>query len=213
MGIITALEPARGRMQVWVDGQKLCSVGLRIYKKRPLQEGAALDEAEYLDWLSQAQYPDAYESALTYLSSRARSEQEMRVALRRKGYLDGCIDRVVERLTGARLLNDQEFAGRYVESRSAKALGKYALSQQLRRKGIDEETAQEALAPLDDEQQLLSALTLARRLAGRYRGLAAREARAKLSQALARRGFSWDTVSAALTQLSEEDGFPEEEDY
>ena len=51
---------------------------------------------------------------------------------------------------------------------------------------------------LDDEQQRTAARQAAEKLGRKYRDLPPREARAKLSQALARRGFSWDVISSAL---------------
>ena len=41
----------------------------------------------------------------------------------------------------------------------------------------------------------------------RYEGLPRREARAKLSQALARRGFGWDSVRASVDALLSDDSF------
>ena len=63
------------------------------------------------------------------------------------------------------------------------------------------------------EQQQNAALELARKLSARYAGQPARSARAKLSQAMARRGFSWDDISWALNQLEEQDALFSEDEW
>ena len=58
---------------------------------------------------------------------------------------------------------------------------------------------------MDDEQQAEAAQKAARSLLRKYEGLPAREGRAKLSQALARRGFSWDAVREAVDAVWDAD--------
>ncbi|MBQ8954922.1 MAG: RecX family transcriptional regulator, partial [Clostridia bacterium] len=113
----------------------------------------------------------------------------LKTALMRKGYLAPVAEAVCERLTENRLIDDKRFAERFVELRQDGAVGRYALKRRLRAKGVDEETASEALEQLDDDSQLEAAVELARRLARRYAGEDAYAARGKLSQALARRGY------------------------
>ena len=84
-------------------------------------------------------------------------------------------------------------------------MGIYSLKRKLMSKGISESDAEEALETLDGEQQLSAAKAAAEKLRRKYEGQEPRQARAKLSQALARRGFSWDTISAALENMGSED--------
>ena len=73
----------------------------------------------------------------------------------------------------------------------------------------DRRYAERALDMLDDAQQAEAAQAAARGLLRRYAGLPSREGRAKLSQALARRGFSWDAVRAAVDAVWEADDWDE----
>ncbi len=84
-------------------------------------------------------------------------------------------------------------------------MGVYAVKQKLRAKGISDADAQDALSLLDDEQQRTAALQAAEKLSRKYQDLPSREARAKLSQALARRGFSWDIVQETVDKMIEDD--------
>ena len=58
-------------------------------------------------------------------------------------------------------------------------------------------------------QQAEAARRAAQGLVRRYADLPAREGRAKLSQALARRGFAWDTVREAVDAVLAEDDWDE----
>ena len=56
-------------------------------------------------------------------------------------------------------------------------------------------------AAFDDDQQRIAALQAAQKLYRKYEALPEREARAKLSQALARRGFGWDAIESAVDEV------------
>ena len=62
---------------------------------------------------------------------------------------------------------------------------------------------EEALSAFDEEQQRAACLEVAQSLFRRYAELPRREGRAKLSQALARRGFGWDAIESTVDQLFE----------
>ena len=97
------------------------------------------------------------------------------------------------------MIDDTRYAERYVELHKATQTGRYALRRKMRAKGLDENLVDGLLEEnLDDESQLEGARALAARYARRYEGEEPRKARSKISQALARRGYSWDIISQAL---------------
>ena len=108
---------------------------------------------------------------------------------------------VVERLRENGLIDDARYAQRMAEVQSNRPVGVYAFRRKLRAKGISDDDAEEALAAFDDEQQRDAALAAARQLYRKYQDLPEREARAKLSQALARRGFGWDAIEGAIDSI------------
>ena len=201
MAIVSAVETTRGMTRVYVDGRELCRLKQSFFKKLPLVEGQAIDENEYLDRLSALQMPSAYEDALTLLDFSARASGDMKKQLIMKGYLEQVADAVVERMKSNRLIDDESFARRMVETAQNKPVGRYALGRKLRAKGAESIAVDQALALIDDDQQRASARILAEKLLRKYAGDDRRQARAKLSQALARRGFSWDVISSALDGL------------
>lgn len=207
MGTVTGLREFRGVVIVAVDGCDALRVRKAHFEKRPLREGDAVDLEAYEDAVAALQLADAYEAALTSLDFRARTRSELQRALLAKGYVRPAVDAVLERLRENRLIDDARIAARIAEASAAKPVGRYALKRKLRAKGISEADAEDALCALDDDQQRAAARQAAEKLARRYADLPAREARAKLSQALARRGFGWDAVRDAVEQALPDDAF------
>lgn len=207
MGIVTGLREFRGVVIVALDGCDALRVRRTHFEKRPLAEGDAVDPQAYEDSVAAIQLADAYEAALTSLDSRARTARELERALLNKGYVRPAVEAAVERLRENRLIDDARIAGRIAESSADKPVGVYALRRKLKAKGISDEDADAALEAFDDDQQQAAARRAAEKLLKRYEGLPRREARAKLSQALARRGFGWDSVRAAVDALLSDDSF------
>jgi regulatory protein len=92
----------------------------------------------------------AREICLRLLTDRARTRHELAQALRRKGVPDEAADQVLGRFDEVGLIDDAAFAGQWVRSRHRfRGLGRRAIAQELRRKGVDDEIAGEALAEVD----------------------------------------------------------------
>lgn len=205
MGMITGIEEKRGVYTLYVDGVACTRVRKKYFEQLPLAEGDELDEAQYQDRLSAIQFKDAYEAALNLLTARDLTAHDLTQALRRRGYTEGAAQAVCQRLQENRLIDDARYAERYVELHKNAQTGRYALRRKMRAKGLDEQLVDSLLEEnLDEESQLLAARGLAARLLRKHEGEEPRKARAKVSQALARRGFSWDIISQALDSADEE---------
>ena len=203
MAVITGIETLRGRVVVSIDGLEYARVAKAHYEKCPLHEGDDIDPEAWIDRIASAQFADAYEAALTSLDYAARSAKEIASTLRRKGFVEPAVEATVSRLRENGLINDAAFARRLAENQRQKPVGVYALKRKLRSKGISEDDAEAALDTFDDDQQREACLTAARGLWRKYADLPRREGRAKLSQALARRGFGWDAIESAVDALTE----------
>lgn len=92
----------------------------------------------------------AREICLRLLTDRARTRQELAQALRRKGVPDDAAAAVLGRFDEVGLIDDAAFAQQWVRSRHAvRGLGRRALAVELRRKGVADELAGEALDTID----------------------------------------------------------------
>lgn len=203
MATITGIEFDRGTVSVYSDGALALKVKKVYFDRQPLKEGDEVDIEAWENRLAPLQFNDAWESALSSLDRSARTEKELRASLKRRGYVAPVIDAVAERLKETGLIDDARYAERMAELQSQKPVGLYAFKRKLMSKGIAEDDAAEALAAFDEDQQRDACLEAARRLFRKYEALPPRESRAKLSQALARRGFGWDAIESAVEQLFE----------
>ena len=139
---------------------------------------------------------------LTKLTGQARTRAELAKALTAKQIPEEVSAGILDRYTELGLVNDQEFAHSWVESRQRRrTLSKRALRQELTRKGVDAETVSEAVDEVDDEAELAAARELVSR---KLRGLARYEPlvqQRRLAGALARRGFPAPVVRQILTEV------------
>ncbi|MBC3190868.1 regulatory protein RecX [Pseudonocardia sp. C8] len=135
----------------------------------------------------------AKEICLRLLTDRARTVKELGDALRRKEIPDEVAARVLERFDEVGLVDDRAFADQWVRSRHHyRGLGKRAIARELQRKGVDRDTADEALTGIDEDSERERARELvARRL--RSLPVGSREERQatarKLVGMLARKGY------------------------
>ena len=139
------------------------------------------------------------------LATRARSEHEIRERLGRAGYEPPVVDRVVDRLRDLRLVDDLAFARVWVAERSV-SRGPALLADELRGKGVAEDTIQEALeAALRDE------VSAARERAGEWVFRVADrplfEQAARIREMLLRRGFSHDAAEEAVRAVLPPEGW------
>lgn len=124
----------------------------------PPDDGPAAQDAE--------PDPEAVARAIVLrrLTGAAQSRAQLADALARRDVPADVATRVLDRFTEVGLVDDQEYARMFVRSRHAeRGLSRRALAVELRRKGIDDETAAAALADLDDEDEEVAARALVRR--------------------------------------------------
>ena len=151
------------------------------------------------------QLQKAKDAAYNYLSYRARSVKEVRDKLVQKEFAEEIIEQLVDDLQRQKLLNDREFAHRFVEARLGRANGSRKLAQELRRKGIETEIIDEVLgefaATLDSEER---AMGLLGKEAWRYRGLERDKAKRRMLGFLARRGYDAQMARSAVDKVWQE---------
>src|SRR3954451_25114058 len=128
---------------------------------------------------------------LNQLTGRARTRAELATKLSSRDVPDEIATRLLDRFEQVGLVDDAAFAREWVEQRqSGKGLAKRALAQELRRKGIDDETAREALDEIDSDAEVEVARALVRAKLRTVRGLDQDKAVRRLVGMLARKGHS-----------------------
>ena len=127
---------------------------------------------------------------LDQLTGQARSRKELADKLRSKNVPSEIAERLLDRFEEVGLIDDGAFAKSWVESRQpGKGLARRALAQELRRKGIDDEVAQEALDGIDPADERDAAQALVRKKLRSMCGLDDTVATRRLVGMLARKGY------------------------
>jgi len=150
----------------------------------------------------------AKEAALRILARGPRTEREVEGRLRERGYHSEAVERALERLRRVSLLDDRAFVRSFLRTELFKApQGKRLLELKLRRRGVPDALIREVDALLEEDPDLAgrslaseegrAALGFAQ-LRGRYVRLSPEIYRRRMQQALARRGFGWDTIRDLL---------------
>jgi regulatory protein len=138
---------------------------------------------------------------LDQLTGRARSRRELADKLRSRNVPDEIATRLLDRFTEVGLIDDAAFARQWVESRQAgKGLAKRALSDELRRKGVDPEVTREALDELDPHVEEAAARRLVRKKLPSMRRLDHATATRRLAGMLARKGYPAGLVFAVVRE-------------
>ena len=210
MAIVTEIREFKGIITLSLDGMQWMKVRKKHFGKLPLELGQELDPEEYIDRMAAIQCADCYEAALTMLDQAAQTSGDLCRKLIRKGYVAPAAEATVARLTENRLIDDRRYAERIAQTQLNRNVGAYAVRRKLRAKLLSEEDVEAAMEGFDGEQQAAACREAAAKLWRKYEGLPPREGRAKLSQALARRGFGWDAIRSAVDGLADDLDFEDD---
>ena len=148
---------------------------------------------------------------LRRLSNAPRTRKELAKDLKDKDISDDVANLALDRFEEVGLINDQALASNYVSSQhERKGLGKNALRQQLRAKGVSDDVALEAVSQISDDQEFQAAFALACK---KIRSLQRDDAKTQLRKivgVLARKGYSsnlaFRVAKEVITDLP--DGLP-----
>lgn len=141
----------------------------------------------------------ALQAALGYLARGSKSMAQVRQYLEKKGFQDGEIHAAMNRLLAYGFVDDQAYARRFIATHPSN--GQLLLRQKLRQRGIDQDTAQDALSDVPEEEQVAQALEVLKK---KLKGQRDRDAVRKAMQAALRRGFPYAIVRSAAARYDEE---------
>jgi regulatory protein len=188
-----------GRYSVFVDGKYSFSLSELGIINNEIKIGLELTKADLIRLKQESSFDKAYSRVLNLLARRPRSEWEVRDYLKRKKENTDTIEKLVSKLNDRRLLNDLTFAQAWVENRRLlKNMSKRKLTQELRAKHVRDEIIDEVMGQDEaDEREVLKDLIMKKRTQSRYSD------ELKLMQYLARQGFNYGDIKAALSELNE----------
>jgi regulatory protein len=203
---ITKLQPQRRssrRVSVFLDGVFLFGLARDTVTALGLHEGQEVDRADLDGIAREEQLRQCRDYAFLLLSYRARTEDELRKRLARKGFPPDVADVAIVRLKELKMIDDAGFARQFAEDRvKVGHKGKWRVRAELTKRGVAREQIDEALAGAPDETA--AARSEVERYRKRNSRLEPAVFRRRLYAYLARRGFSPDTIRLALGSAGEE---------
>ena len=189
----------QGRVLVYPEEGELLRITEAELLPFGIYPGAELSD-EQVDALREAaRRSETKLRAARMASSRMLSKKDLTDRLRRKGADPDEAAEAAERMEELGAVNDSAYAGVVVRHYAAMGYGRGRVEQELYRRGIPKELWEEALAELPDSADAIDTF-----LRGKLKGRKPDRAELKrLSDALLRRGYSWNEIRPALNRLGE----------
>ena len=171
-----------------------------IVTRNSLKQGMELTAADVRRIKAENEHRKARERALYLIEDQERSRKMIYDKLL-QSYPEEICQSVCDELCSRGIIDDRRYAERYCAS-ALKKYGRYRVKQELWRKGIAQEIIDELFENDDEDGQTETA----------YRYLKSHlrpdndhfKEKNRLTAALSRRGFSYDTISKAFARLSDE---------
>lgn len=199
---ITGLKPqkrSKKRLSVFVDGEFAFSLDKETVARFRLKEGMNVTAQFLEEVVLDEEYRQCRDYAFLLLSYRARSKKELTERLKKKGYSEKTIERVMNRLIELGLIDDERLARDFVENRiKVGHKGKWRVRAELLKLGIPKEVVEREIKTAPDE--VTAATMVVDHYLPRYRNLDLETQKRRLIGVLARRGFSPETIAKVLKE-------------
>ena len=201
---VTKLSPSqrvKGRWLVQLENGDLLRVTEKEVVSFSLYAGMDLDEETRANLTAAAAAAGHREYALRLLSARPLSRAELIRKLADKECPPQEAGAIADRLCELGYLNDEQYAHTLVRHYASKGYGPYRIKDELYRRGVPRALWDEALEEREDPADELDAF-----LEKKLRGVAHPDRKdfKRASDALARRGYAWPDINAALRRYGAE---------
>ncbi len=180
---------------IFDDGTELKTT-LGIITGRFIRSGMDFDEEAYNELVSASCLAMAKARALRIINARPMSREELRKRLIEKGETPENAEACADWLCRMGLINDAEYAGSVVRHYAAKGYGSARIKQELRHHGVPREMWDEAMLQMPEQDAYLE-----RFIRARLSEPGDRAQVKKVSDALFRRGYSWEQIKHALNEF------------
>ena len=195
--VIQQLKPSQrvaGRWLAVMEDGSILRLGENEVLNFSLYAGRELTDQEAEQLTASAEKNSRRERALNLAAGKPMSRRELERKLAGWGAGEEEQAAVCDRLEELGILNDAQYAEMIVRHYSAKGCGERKLRDELYRRGVPRDLWEEALTQAEDPAEAIDAF-----VAKKLKGAAVSDPKElkKVSDALARRGYSWSDISEA----------------
>ncbi|MGK0551272.1 recombination regulator RecX [Enterococcus faecalis] len=204
MATINRITKDKGEFYViWLSTGATLRVSEDILVRYRLLKGQELTSEELTALKKASSYDVGLQMAMNYLSYQLRSKKEIDHYLKDKEIALADRQKIVQRLTEIKLLDDAVFSESYVRTMMRTSdKGPRTIAQQLKQKGISELDIQHGLSFYTMEEQLQVAIKTAQKAMKRYRSKSFKDALQKVRLHLTQKGFNGEIIDLALEELN-----------
>lgn len=198
--VIRELKPSekvQGRWLAVLEDGSILRVSENEVINFGLYTGKELGEEETEQMLASLRRSQLKEKTIALLARKPMSRRELERKLEEWDADEEETAGICARMEELGFLNDREYAARVVRHYSAKGYGARKLRDELYHRGVPRELWDEALDQAADSADTMDAL-IEKKLAGREPD---RKELKKISDALARRGYSWSDINDGLRRF------------
>ncbi len=192
-------QTSPGRLTVCLEDGTEIKSSLTVVTDARLYSGLELDEKALEALRLESRKSLARDRALDYVSRRRMSCKELKTKLMRKGEDEAVADYCVSWLTDNGFLSDESYSFAVARHYAAKGYGEGRVRAELQRRGVSRELWEDAFEAMPDNTDALDKL-----VASKLKDPEDKEQVKKLSQALFRRGYSWEDIRSALRRYEAE---------
>lgn len=198
----SASEYKGDTLRIDFDGREPIFINKTVAAELGIRAGKVLSEEDISEAVEKNEFRRARERALYLLDERDYGYAEMFKKLE-KNYPEETCYAVVNNLAGLGLIDDRRYSERLAEYLLTRKLwGKYRAREEMRSRGLSRELIDEALSQYDDgAQERLTELIRKKYM----RKLSEENGVKKVKAALARQGYGFDEINAALEGVGEEE--------
>lgn len=202
MKIIELKQTSPERFTVCFEDGTQVKTSLGVVTDKFLHAGLDLSDAEYGDFVSTSTLSLAKSRALRIINMRPMSRKEMLKRLIEKGETPENAEYCADWLCDMGLINDESYAASVVRHYAAKGYGITRIRQELNRHGISRELWGDALEEMPEQNDKIE-----RFLRSRLTDPNDRAQVKKVSDALFRRGYTWDQIKHALNNFNSQEDY------
>jgi regulatory protein len=203
---ITTQQKNQDRYNIFMDYGKgevfAFSVDENVLIKYQLKKGLELDEFSLMEIHYHDDIQKAYNSAISYLARRIRSEKEIKDYLLKKEMEEPVIQEVIHKLIEQKYIDDREYAFAYVRTQiNTTDKGPGLIGIELKERGIDQRYIGNALEQYTFELQVEKTTILSEKFFQKYSKDSKRVLKQKLENLLVRKGYSFEVINMAQSTI------------
>lgn len=200
---IRFVKNSSNRYDLYDGDNLLFSLSEEDYLRLSLYEKTSFSEGDIVRLRDLSDYSKAKSRALDYLSYKLRTSFEVERIMKREGYGDGIIDRVISELKSEGYINDLMYVKKYVYDRSKQnpKAGRM-LEHELKARGVDPEIIEEGLLEFKIDNTIVASELIGKKY--KNEDLSDPKIRRKIYLYLRYRGFRDDEIKNAIKRKMED---------